>query len=151
MKSIRVTGIIFCIIFAGGVLQAEAQQTTSESLFKKYINHVVQKVKETNEPAQKRKLLNENFDKLISATEKAQRLNLGNDHKSALLQHFKQDLANKKNNLNGTNGFERVSANQLDLFADYVQQDFEQADEGPILWVVILGLLLLIGPALLFT
>lgn len=128
MKSIRVMGIIFCIIFSGGVLQAEAQQTASESLFKKYINHVVQKVKETNEPAQKRQLLNENFDKLISATEKAQRLNLGNDHKSALLQHFKHDLANKKNNLNGTNGFIKVLANQLDLFADYMQQDFEQAN-----------------------
>jgi hypothetical protein len=44
------------------------------------------------------------------------------------LDSFKKLLTEKQDELNGVNGYEPVGNNQLDDFADYVQQDIEQAD-----------------------
>lgn len=44
------------------------------------------------------------------------------------LAGFKNDLIEKKNELNGQDGFAKVPDNRLNDFAQYVQQDMEQAD-----------------------
>jgi hypothetical protein len=44
------------------------------------------------------------------------------------IDRFKTTLQEKQDELEGSNGFERVSDEQLNDFSDYVVQDMEQAD-----------------------
>jgi hypothetical protein len=44
------------------------------------------------------------------------------------IDDLRSRLQEKVDELNGQNGYTAVPDGQLDTFADYVQQDFEQAD-----------------------
>ena len=49
------------------------------------------------------------------------------------LASIEKRINEKSNELNGINGMQKVSDNQLNNFANYVQQDMEQADQ----WVTV--------------
>lgn len=84
---------------------------------------------------------------MIGAIEKVEGMRAVSETEKQGLQVFKEDIQNKKDELNGNNGFSAVPNNSLNNFADYVQQDLEQADTVTIgvttLLLIIIILLLL--------
>lgn len=119
----------------------------AESMFKKHINKMVESVEKAETPDSKREILNDSFDDLIGAIEKVEGMRAVSETEKQGLQVFKEDIQNKKDELNGNNGFSAVPNNSLNNFADYVQQDLEQADTVTIgvttLLLIIIILLLL--------
>lgn len=127
MKKIKTIGLTLAILLAIGLQSAMAQSTKVESMFKNYINDVVEKVKQTESADEKRELLNDSFDKLISAYEKAEAISVLSEDEKLVMDGFRLDIIEKQNELNGLSGYAIVPDDQLNNFADFVQQDFEQA------------------------
>lgn len=114
--------------------------------FQKYINTSIEKVKETDNPVEKRKILNDMFNDLTTAIETVKGYNVPEED-IVQLEILKNQFTEKQDELNGTNGFEKVQDSQLNNFAGYVQQDIEQADT--IVTISLTTLLLIIILAIL--
>jgi hypothetical protein len=95
---------------------------------KKHINSVVEKVEEAQEPVQKRTILDGSLEEMIEAIDKVSEKNSVSDSDKKGLAVFKENLEDRRNELNGLNGFKKVPANQLNHYANFIQQDMEQAD-----------------------
>ncbi|WP_445665524.1 hypothetical protein [Fodinibius sp. AD559] len=108
---------------------AFAQSVDVTETFKKSFNETVQKVQSTEDADEKRVLLNESFSKMIVAIERIEsKANLSKEE-SAQLESFKSEIQDKKSELNGTDGFDKVLDKNLNDFSDYSQQYFQQADK----------------------
>jgi hypothetical protein len=94
---------------------------------KNYFSNVASKVNSTELASEKREILNESFQNMFNVIEKVQNSGLINNEDQAGIDHFKAALQEKQDELNGTNGYERVSDIQLNAFSNYVVQDMEQA------------------------
>ncbi len=105
---------------------AAAQADTGEQ-FKKYINKVVQKAEQADDADKKRAVLNDSFDDLIKTATQVENMAFTSEQDRDAISEFKETIIEKKNELNGLDGFEKINDNQLDDFTDYVQQDLEQA------------------------
>jgi hypothetical protein len=105
---------------------AQADANPRETL-KRHVRDVVQTVKAAPTAAKKRALLDEKLRGMIRALDRAERMTaLPQDR--AGIDALRARLQEKLDELHGQNGYEAVPADRLDAFADYVQQDFEQAD-----------------------
>jgi hypothetical protein len=60
------------------------------------------------------------------------------------LNKLKNNITQKRNELNGLNGYKRVQNNQLNNFANFVQQDLEQADRTITISLTVLLLIVII-------
>lgn len=109
---------------------------------------VAQQVKQIQDPAQKRAVLDQTFQQLSEIVESASKAPVATATDQAALQLLARNIQEKRSELNGTDGFERVEDAQLNNFADYSIQDLEQADQwvyistGTIILIVLLILLL---------
>lgn len=126
-----------------------ADRDKALSLFKKYVNNMVQRVEKLDHPDEKRAVLNNSFDNLISVFETVQGFGFISPKDKEALEALKANIIDKKNELNGLDGYNRVADNRLNNFANFVQQDLEQADTVTItisatLLVIIIVLLLLL-------
>lgn len=133
--------ILFIISFQ---LSAYAQGNDATAKFKKYINNVVQKVEKADSPEQKRKILNESFDKMVTTFDKVTAMKGVSEKDKEAITKLKSDIIEKKNELNGKNGFVGVKNNHLNSFANYIQQDLEQADKTITISVTVLLLIIII-------
>ena len=115
----------------------------------KYFNDAASKVKATENPSEKRAILDESFQTMSKALDMAQSSPLISKEDHAGIDRFKAALQEKQNELEGINGYERVSDSQLNAFSNYVVQDMEQAAQTVTISVVTL-LLILILVVLLF-
>lgn len=141
----KIISISFVVLFIIGFqVSAIAQNGDATEKFKKYINNVVQKVKKADNPEQKRKILNESFDKMVTTFDKVASMQGVSDQDKKAISKLKTDIIEKKNELNGLNGFAGVKDNRLNNFANYVQQDMEQADETITISVTVLLLIIII-------
>lgn len=118
-------------------------------LFKQYVNTMVQRVEKAKNPEEKRKILNATFDNMLSTFDKVNGMFFVSQKDKEALATLRANINEKKNELNGANGYEQVPDAKLDKFAHYVQQDLEQADTVTIsisatLLVLIIILLLLL-------
>lgn len=114
---------------------------------KNYFSKTAVKVSATELASEKREILNESFQNMFKAIEKVQNSGLVNNEDQAGIDHFKAALQEKQDELNGTNGFERVPDVQLNAFSNYVVQDMEQADAGitiSLLALIIIAILLIV-------
>lgn len=126
---------------------AIAQATDSNDKLKKYMNDIVQKVEETESADEKRVILNDSFDKMINVFDKVEKMSGFSDEDIAQVTELKNVITERKDELNGENGFEAVQSNQLNNYANFVQQAMEQANYITIsagLAVLIIILLLLL-------
>lgn len=106
---------------------ARATDTDPMDRLKQYLNRTVTEVKKTDDPAEKRALLNESLQKMKKAAGRVEQLRGMDAEDKAALAAFNASVSDKLEQLNGENGYERVADVNLDRFADYVQQDLEQA------------------------
>lgn len=145
MLNIKSTGIIASFLllffFTSALNAGDARRE-----FQKYINTSIEKVKGTDNPVEKRKILNDMFNDLTTAIETVKGYNVPEED-IVQLEIFKNQFTEKQDELNGTNGFEKVQDSQLNNFAGYVQQDIEQADT--IVTISLTTLLLIIILAIL--
>ena len=111
---------------------------------KQHVRSMVQKVKAAPTAERKRALLDEKLRGMIDALDRAETIaNLSPSDQDGI-DALRTRLQEKLDELHGQSGYEAVPANQLNSFADYVQQDFEQADTLTISLTTALLVLILI-------
>lgn len=118
-------------------------------LFKKYINNMVQRVEKEEDSIEKRVIINNSLGDMISVFDKVSKMGIVSQNDKAALISLRANIQEKKNELNGSEGYKRIPSSELNNFANYIQQDLEQADTVTItisvtLLIVILVLLLLL-------
>lgn len=133
--------LLFSGFSAGIMAQSSAD---AQARFKKHINSVVEKVEQTDDVNKKREVLNDSFQDLIGAIEKVESMKAIPSEDVEGLAALKDDIQNKKDELNGENGFTKVPNNKLNNFANFVQQDLEQADSRVTISVTTLLLIIII-------
>jgi len=114
-----------------------------------YFSGTASKVKATADPTEKREILNKSFEKMSKALTSVQSSPLVSKDDKAGIDRIKVVLAEKRDELEGRNGFDRVPDLQLNAFASYVVQDMEQATQTVTLSLISLLLIILIVALLL--
>ncbi len=115
-----------------------------EEKLQKHFNNVANKVKATENSFEKRKILSESFQDMLKALDKVKSSSLISKEDQIGIDRFKSTLQEKQDELAGNNGYQRVSDEQLNAFANYVVQDMEQADAMISISVVALVLIILL-------
>ncbi|SMO53822.1 hypothetical protein [Gracilimonas mengyeensis] len=110
-------------------LPLQAQSADAHEKLKKHINEMVEQVQEESDVQQKRVMLNKSLDDLIKAVDRVESNKMVPDSDKKALADFKESLTDRKNELNGTNGYAKVPGNQLNDYANFIQQEMEQADK----------------------
>ena len=108
------------------VAPAQADVNPHEQL-KQHVRDVVEEVKNAPTAAEKRSILDEELRAMITALDRAEKMTDRAAEKESI-DDLRTRLQEKVDELNGQNGYTAVPDGQLNTFADYVQQDFEQAD-----------------------
>ena len=143
MKTRTVFGIIVMMFVA-----VQAGNAGGKEDIQKYFNNTACKVKATTNPEQKREILDKSLQTMSKVLDLVQSSPLISKEDRAGIDHFKDALQEKQDELTGSNGYSRVPDVQLDAFSDYVVQDMEQAQNisislvAALLIVIILILLL---------
>jgi len=137
------TQIVFGFIIMMFVLAIPVNAGGKDKL-QKYFNDAALKVKATENASEKREILNESFQSMSNALSKVQNSGLISKDDRIGIERFKATLQEKQNELAGTNGYERVSDEQLNNFSNYVVQDMEQAAEMITISVVTLLLIIIL-------
>ena len=94
----------------------------------KYFSDAATRVKATDNPSEKRVILNESFQTMTQALDMVGSSSLISNDERAGLDRLQATLKDKQDELTGSNGYARVSDQQLNAFSTYVVQDMEQAD-----------------------
>jgi hypothetical protein len=121
-----------------------AGMAVGQDNLQKYFNDTACKVKATADPAQKRAILSEGLQKMSKALNLVEGSALVSESDRAGIDRFKATLQERQNELAGSNGYDRVSDEQLNGFSDFVVQDMEQADRTITIGVVTLLLIIII-------
>lgn len=138
LKSFATILVVFAIVQP--VLASD--QARLDNALKEYFNQATVKVQQTSDPEAKRQILNDSFRKFFAALDQAKTLpNLGITDINALAE-FREQAQEKYDELNGLNGYGKVSDKDLNDFARYVQQDLEQADRELTITISLTTLLL---------
>ncbi len=124
----KLTLSLLVLLFTATLLPLQAQSTDAHDKLKAEINKMVENVEDAETAAEKREILNTSFDNLITTFDQVQSMERVPESDKKALADFKNNIQEKKNELNGMNGYEKVPASQLNDFAQFVQQDIEQAD-----------------------
>ncbi|MEX0660285.1 MAG: hypothetical protein WD381_00850 [Balneolaceae bacterium] len=136
-------------VFFGLILQSTviAQSSDASEKFKEYFNEVVHKVEREDDFDQKRVVLNESFENMMTAYKRVSSMNGISAEDQKGITELQKNISAKMDELNGRNGYDMVADAQLNDFANYAQNDLEQANAVTIslttvLLVVIILLLL---------
>lgn len=127
----RLTSSLFGVLGFLLVLVASASPVKADinphERLKQHVRDIVQKVKEAPTATKKRAILDEKLRSMITALNRAERMSAPSASDKADIESLRSRLQEKLDELHGRAGYDAVPSNQLDAFADYVQQDFEQA------------------------
>lgn len=152
MKVLKSTIVFVALLFLVQTVAAASSPTDRDKaldMYKEYVNNMIHRVEKVEDPIEKRKVLNNSFDNMISALETTLAMGGISQKDKNAINTLKADIRDKKNELNGKNGYDRVADNKLNNFANFIQQDLEQADTVTIslsvtLLIVIIVLLLIL-------
>jgi hypothetical protein len=109
---------------------AQAQSADVSEIFKQHFNQTAQAVKSTSDPVEQRALLNDSFSKMLETIDYiSSNSNLTPDEE-AQLASLKNTISEKKDELNGQNGFDEIADEDLVDYTDYSQQSMEQANRN---------------------
>ena len=109
----------------------------------KHFNNVANKVKATENAAEKRAILENSLKDMSEALEEVQSSFLISEEDQDGIKKLKATLKQHQDELAGINGFERVPDSQLNNFSGYVVQNMEQADSITISVVALVLIILL--------
>lgn len=109
-----------------------------------HFNNTAGEVKAADNPAQKRDILRNSLETMTSALDRVEQSALVTDEDRAGAKLLRSSTTEKLDELNGTNGFDRVADSQLDSFGDYIVQDMQQADQYVTVSLVALLLIVIV-------
>lgn len=95
----------------------------------KHFSDVANKVKATENAAEKRAILENSFKDMSEALDKVQSSFLVSKEDKDGIENLKATLKENQDELAGINGYERVPDSQLNNFSNYVVQNMAQADQ----------------------
>lgn len=127
MKTFNTIVLSIALILATSAM-GYAQSDDASKKIKTYINNMVQKVEKAEEPEQKRAILNESFDKMVKAFDRVESMSRIPEKDKEGIALMRTNILEKQQELNGEEGYKKVADRQLNNFANYVQQDMEQAN-----------------------
>lgn len=127
MKNLTLLTLV--VSFLVGSTTIFAQNTDPYTKFKNYLNNTVQKVESADDVEEKRTILENSLTDLTEAIKKVEKMAVVSEDDKAGLAELKDSIQEKRDELNGVNGFNRVKDGQLNNYANYIMQDFEQADK----------------------
>ena len=139
MKTRIILGTIVALLVLGQTGYAAANDGIL-----KYFNNTAGKVKATADPVEKREMLDRSLKNMTMVLDKVENMPLVSENDQAGIKWMKNILQEKRDELAGINGYDRVADAQLNNFSDYVVQDLEQAPETITISVVTLLLIILI-------
>lgn len=143
MRTLRLTITSILLLFAFQSI-AVAQSTSMTETFKKHFNETVEQVHQTESADEKREILNDSFTKMIKTLDQIEsKANLTDDEMAQLVS-FKNDISEKKSELNGLDGFDEIQDEDLDDFSNFAQDFVEQANRTVTLGVTTVLLVLII-------
>lgn len=122
------TRIVLGFIFMLSVFAVPANASGKGDL-QKYFSDTAVKVKAADDVSVKRAILNDSFQSMSKALNNVKNSGLISDKDLISIDNIKTSILEKQNELNGINGYERVTDLQLNEFSNYVVQDMEQADQ----------------------
>ncbi len=120
--------IAFVSVFLMFVLVVPANAGGKGEL-QKHFSNVANKVKATENVAEKRAILENSFKDMSEALTKVQNSFLISKEDKAGIDGLKALLKENQDELAGINGYERVPDSQLNNFSNYVVQNMAQADQ----------------------
>ncbi|MFP8487537.1 hypothetical protein ACKGJO_00415 [Gracilimonas sp. Q87] len=126
MKKLIFTFMIVGLL--GSLTSVNAQINDGHQFLKKHINSVVEEVEEVKSPDKKREILDESLGNIIKAIERVSEKKSVSVSEKENLAEFKDQLIERRDELNGENGYGTIPNSQLNNFANFIQQDIEQAD-----------------------
>jgi septal ring factor EnvC (AmiA/AmiB activator) len=139
-KVFLIAGLLIAFAF---IQQANAGDVHKE--LKNYFNNIAVKVKNTSDVKEKREILNNSFKKMLTAIDEVEHNPLVSKNDIQSLSSFKGQLQQRYDELNGLNGFQKVKDNDLNNFADYSVQAFEQSAQYITISIVTLLLIVIIA------
>ncbi len=110
----------------------------------KHFSEVSNKVKATENAAEKRVILDESLQSMLKALDIVESSPSISKADLAGIDHVRASVREKQDELNGVNGFNSISDAQLNAFSEYVVQDMEQADQMITISVITLLLILIL-------
>lgn len=125
---VRLLGVLVLASGLVGWARPALADVDPHDRLKQHLREVVQKVKKAPSAAEKRSILDEELGAMITALDRAEQMGDLSSNDEAGINALRTRLQEKLDELHGHAGFDAVPAGQLDSFADYVQQDFEQAN-----------------------
>jgi len=134
--AVHITVMMLVMAFAGIAHGQDKLQS--------YLSDAACKVKATADPVQKRAILSNSIENMEKALNKVQGSPLVSKDDKASIDRFKVFLNDKRDELEGVNGYEPVPDAKLNAFANYVVQDMEQASQTITISTVTLLLIIII-------
>jgi hypothetical protein len=110
----------------------------------KHFKNVADKVKATENVVEKREILNESFQKMTKAINTLESTGMVSQKDRVGIDGLKATMKTNQDELAGTNGFERISDDQLNNYSDYVVQNMQQAEMITISLVTLLLIIILV-------
>lgn len=149
LKSATISLLLLFIAQSAAMATDIKDRDQALDMFKKYVNNMVQRVEKAKDPNDKRAIINNSFDNMVTVFDKVLTMGIISETDKEAVLSLKGNIVEKKNELTGSDGYKRVPNSELNNFANYVQQDLEQADTVTIsisvtLLIVILVLLLVL-------
>ncbi len=127
MGKVKILCIILLLFAAVQPLIAMDSSSRLEDQFKEYMNQIRMKVKEIDDPVEKRAMLNMTLQKILRALDTVSTLESLSEKDRKAIAAVRSGFQDQYNELNGLNGFEKVADTDLNSFADYMLQELEQA------------------------
>lgn len=109
-------------------VNAFAQTSNLTDIIKQHFSETVQNVQSTENADEKRTLLDDSFTRMLEAIDRVESSSALSEDDVAQIQVLKENIQEKRNELNGEDGFDEITDEELDDFSDYAQQDMEQAN-----------------------
>ncbi len=126
LKSIMLFIVMF--VFSTSVFATDTgDRVKFQNTLKQYFNKVNVDVKDAQNANEKRAIMNDALVKLDEVFEKAQ-VQASDLEDKKNIEIFRNEIQEKINELNGIEGFQKVADRDLNNFADYLQNNMENAD-----------------------
>lgn len=138
-----VCAALFLVVLAQPLF-ALTEQRVLEDRFKRSVNELRTRIREIEDPEEKRQVLARTIRRMIRQLERAGEKASLTPEERAQVASLEQSFRDKYDELEGLNGFQRVPDRELDRFADYVLQDVEQARDYVTISVAALIIIILL-------
>ena len=131
MTKTKMLSVLTFILILGVSVQTVSAQNLNEVL-KEHMNETVQLVKAADTADEKRSILNDSYANMLETVRVIEEKASLNEDETAQLALLKSEITDRSNQLNGLDGYEQISDEDLDDYSDFSQQSMEQANNRTI-------------------